>query len=78
MIGWPIGQAVGGAEDPNWALAGVGAGLFVVGIVFGVRSDKQVREGVTIYNDSIALLNDQSTDLTIAFTLNGVDVSLRF
>ena len=78
MVGWPIGQAAGGAEDPNWALAGVGAGLITVGIIFGVRSDKQVREGVTLYNDSIALRNDQSADLTIAFTLNGVDVSVKF
>lgn len=31
MVGWPIGTALGGGE-PNWTMAGIGAGLFVVSI----------------------------------------------
>ena len=39
LIGWPIGQAIGGAEDPNWALAAAGAGALAVAIWTGVSSD---------------------------------------
>jgi hypothetical protein len=78
LIGWPLGQATGGAEDPNWVLAGVGGGLVVVGVVFGVRSDKQLRKGVDTYNESIALFDAQSPDFEVAFTLNSISISVRF
>jgi hypothetical protein len=31
MVGWPLGAAVSGGE-PNWTMAGIGAGLIVVSI----------------------------------------------
>lgn len=49
MIGWPIGTALAGG-DPNWAIAGVGAGLIVVAIPIGQKSKKQIRRAVNIYN----------------------------
>lgn len=32
MIGWPIGTAIAGG-DPNWSLAGVGAGLITLAFI---------------------------------------------
>src|SRR5687767_14455603 len=29
LIGWPLGTAIGGG-DPNWTMAGIGAGLVVI------------------------------------------------
>lgn len=31
LIGWPLGTAIGGG-DPNWTMAGIGAGLAAVSI----------------------------------------------
>jgi hypothetical protein len=78
LLGWPLGQALAGAEDPNWALAGVGGGLIVVGAVFGVRSDKQLRNGVDIYNDAVALNNIPSSGFAIACNLNSLGATLWF
>ncbi len=87
LIGWPIGQALkpGPASGPYpptfrtpWYLAGVGGGLVVVGVVFGVRSNKQLRKGVDIYNESIVLFDAQSPDFEIAFAPNSIGISIRF
>ena len=78
FIGWPAGQALVGAEDPNWVLAGVGGGLVVVGIVFGVKSDKQLKKGVNIYNESIALSDSEPHDFEIAFALNRIGINVLF
>ena len=78
LIGWPLGQASFGAEDPNWVLAGVGGGLVVVGVVFGVRSDKQLKKGVDIYNESIALFDSEPHDFEIAFALNSISINVWF
>jgi hypothetical protein len=88
LIGWPIGQALANrsasgsfsqpTEGPYWYLAGVGGGLVVVGVVFGVRSNKQLRKGVDIYNESIVLVDAQSLSFELALTLNRINLNLRF
>jgi hypothetical protein len=56
----------------------VGGGLVVVGVVFGVRSNKQLRKGVDIYNESIVLFDAQSLSFEIALTPNRINLNLRF
>lgn len=40
LIGWPLGTAIAGG-DPDWYLAGIGAGLAGVAIVFEVLGKKR-------------------------------------
>ena len=49
MIGWPLGTAIAGGK-PNWALAGVGAGLAAVSIPIGASANKKMKKAVSIYN----------------------------
>lgn len=50
LIGWPIGEALGGSDEPHWALAGVGAGALAVAIWSGVTSDKHFKKAIEVYN----------------------------
>jgi hypothetical protein len=52
LIGWPVGQAIGGSDETQWALAAVGAGVVGVAIVCGVSSDKHFKKAVDLYNAS--------------------------
>lgn len=49
MIGWPLGTAIAGGE-PNWALAGVGAGVVAVSIPISASANKKMKKAVSIYN----------------------------
>jgi len=53
LIGFPIGYAIGGGEDPNWLMAAGGAVLVGVGLPIGARGYKQVNEAVKIYNKEL-------------------------
>jgi len=53
LIGFPIGYAIGGGEDPNWWMAAGGAVLVGVGLPIGNRGYKQAREAVNIYNKQL-------------------------
>jgi len=52
LIGYPIGQAIGGG-DANWALAGVGAGIIVVAIPISSGGNKRAKEAIDLYNVSL-------------------------
>jgi hypothetical protein len=52
LVGFPIGTAIAGG-DPEWALAGVGAGLIVVSIPISSKSYKQGMQAVSLYNSTI-------------------------
>jgi hypothetical protein len=61
LIGWPIGQAIGQElfrlrdREPTWVLAAVGGGLVAIGVGFGIGSARQLKKGVDIYNQGIAV-----------------------
>lgn len=78
MIGWTIGTAISGGE-PNWALAGIGAGLIVVSIPISQKVNKQVVKAVDIYNSGLETSSCwEKTELRLAMTGNGVGLILRF
>jgi|SRR5690554_1793094 len=78
MIGWPIGTAIGGGE-PNWALAGVGAGLVVIAIPLRHNFIMQARQAVDIHNGgggASSFWEKRELDLTLKG--NGLGISLWF
>ena len=78
MVGWQIGAALGGG-DPNWALAGIGAGLIVVYIPISQKFNKQAKTAVDTFNGGLKTSSFwDNNELGIGLTGNGVGLSLRF
>ncbi len=67
MIGWPLGQAIGGGE-PQWALAGIGAGLVAISIPLSSAAKKKTLKAIDLYN--AGLIAKKETD-PISFHLQG-------
>jgi hypothetical protein len=79
LIGWPLGTAIGGG-DPNWALAGIGAGLVIIGLPLAFNADKLLISSVKIYNSSFrhSYNPDRKVDLLFGLQPNGVGLTVRF
>ena len=78
MVGWPVGTAIGGGE-PNWTLAGIGAGLLVVSIPISQKFNKQAKQAVDTYNLGLQTTSfwDKS-ELRLSMTGNGLGLTLKF
>jgi hypothetical protein len=50
LIGWPLGQKIGGESKPTWALAGAGAGALVLSIPFTIGSVYSMDRAVDAHN----------------------------
>lgn len=81
LIGYPLGQAMAGGE-PNWLMAGIGAGLILVSIPISSAAKNRAIEGVEIYNSSlkdVSYKNDTyKPDFSFGTTSEGVGVRMRF
>ena len=53
LIGWPLGAAIAGSEDPNWTLAYAGGGCLVIAALLAKSADRQRRDAVDIYNGDV-------------------------
>lgn len=56
MLGWPLGTVLAGGK-PNWAIAGIGAGLTAVSIPFGISSNKRLKKAAHTFNVSTHLIS---------------------
>ena len=78
MVGWPIGTAIGGGE-PNWTMAGIGAGLIVVSIPISQKFNKQAKQAVGTFNSGLQTSSFwNKSELRYSMTGNGVGLSSRF
>lgn len=79
LIGWPIGTALGGG-DPNWVLAGVGAGLLVIAIPISSSANKKAKEAVELYNSSLEPTSfyQAKPSLKIIANSNGIGFAINF
>lgn len=81
LIGYPLGQAMAGGE-PNWLMAGIGAGLVLVSIPISLASKKRAIEGVEIYNSSLKDVSYKNAtykpEFSFGTTSEGVGVRMRF
>lgn len=53
LIGYSLGLAAGGADDPMWFIAGIGGGLALLAIPIYSTGKKKVQMGVEIYNEGL-------------------------
>ncbi len=78
MVGWPIGTAIGGGE-PNWIMAGIGAGLIVVSIPISQKFNRQAKQAVDTYNGGLQTSSFwDKRELRFSMTGNGIGFTLRF
>jgi hypothetical protein len=78
MVGWPLGTAVGGGE-PNWALAGIGAGLILVSVPISQKYSKQAKRAVDTFNGGLETSSFwDNAELRFTMTGNGLGLKLRF
>jgi hypothetical protein len=50
LLGWPLGQALGGEERPLWSLAAVGGGAIAISIPLALWSDQSWSLAVDAHN----------------------------
>lgn len=78
FIGWPLGTALGGGE-PNWALAGIGAGLVVVSIPLTQSFNKKAIQAVQTFNSGARTSSFwDEKELNLTNTNNGIGLTLTF
>jgi len=81
LIGYPIGTAIAGGA-PNWLLAGIGVGIIALTIPISIIANKQISEGVSIYNNSlyekVSLKQNNNPTFNIGVTQNGIGVVMQF
>ena len=79
LIGFPLGTAAGGG-NPNWALAGIGAGLVAVAIPISLNANKKSKQAVDLYNSSsgAATLYSDKPELSIVANGTGFGLSVNF
>jgi|GEM_PF-6494216 len=53
LIGWPVGEAIGGKTDPAWELAAVGGALTLTALSLAVLSESQLHRAARAYNESL-------------------------
>ena len=78
MVGWPLGTAIGGGE-PNWTMAGIGAGLIVVSIPLTQSFNKKARQAVESFNGGLpASAFWDKNELRFTMSENGLGLTFRF
>ena len=79
LIGWPLGTALGG-EDPDWSLAGIGAGLVLIGIPISTSATKKTKQAVELYNSSLnsTSFNSFKPEFKVVADKNGIGISVNF
>ncbi len=82
LIGYTVGSALGGAEDPKWFIAGIGGGIVLISIPIYSTGNKRVHEAIEVYNEEelSAELNQKSliNEITFGAGRNGVGLRLTF
>lgn len=77
MVGYPVGTSMGGGK-PNWALAGVGAGLIAVSVPFSIAANKNARNAVAAFNEPAQATSWKKPAFRLGFTGSGMGVSMHF
>jgi hypothetical protein len=79
LIGWPLGTAAGGG-DPNWTLAGIGAGLAAISIPINNKYNRNIKAAVENYNSELAATSHYQFQpkLELKPTFNGLGMALIF
>jgi hypothetical protein len=76
LIGYPLGAALAGAENPGWGLLAGGAGLVVLSIPIANSAKKNVTKAVRMYNHSLQASLPPSSSFALSLKARGQRVGL--
>lgn len=76
-IGWPLGSAAGGG-NPEWFLAGIGAGLIIVAIPISSSATKHAKQAASIYNKSIPKTSYYKWNIDLNLSGSGIGIVFLF
>lgn len=76
-LDWPIGTSIGG-EDPNWALAGIGAGVWLMTIPFSSAYGKHAKRAVRIYNSEQKANSKDDIGMDLGWSAQGLTLRMTF
>lgn len=79
MFGYPFGTQLSG-QEPNWTMAGIGAGIIAASIPFNIRYNKGVRAAVSLYNADFAEASkiQNEKEFILGAANDGIGVALTF
>ncbi len=79
FLGYPLGTALGGG-NPNWTLAGIGAGLIVVSLPIAGKANRKALNAIETYNASLtsSLDKDFKPTFRLGSTANGIGLTMKF
>ena len=78
LIGWPLGTAIGGG-DPEWFLAGIGAGVVAIAIPLEIGGNKNAEKAINMYNSSLGSTSFRfKPKFNIIGNTQGVGLSMKF
>jgi hypothetical protein len=77
FVGFPLGQALGGGK-PDWALAAVGGGFWLLSIPFGVAYREKSKVAVQLYNNGQKTVGLIKREWQFNFAPNGLSLALKF
>ncbi|MFO7863793.1 MAG: hypothetical protein R6U85_07315 [Salinivirgaceae bacterium] len=82
LIGYPLGAALGGAEDPMFFLAGIGAGIVLLGIPIYSSANRKIHQAIEVYNESIETAYYKNTrfikEIKLTAGSAGIGLAARF
>ena len=79
LIGWPIGESIGGADEPKWYLAGIGAAILIPAIILDSKANGHVEKAAEAYNNIYSRINASIPEsLDVGFSNRGVQFSYSF
>lgn len=78
LVGWPIGTAAGGG-DPEWVMAGIGAGLIVATIPLTIKLNKHSKKAIGIFNNGLKATSFwDKNELRLSAAINQIGLTLKF
>lgn len=78
MIGWPLGTAIGGG-DPEWIMAGIGAGLVIVSFPLSSAASKKAFKAMEKYNTGLSSTGNYfKPEFNLNINGDGIGVVMQF
>lgn len=79
LIGYPLGQKLGGSNDPSWHLLGIGAGIVALSIPLDIASKHNITEAFDFFNNTLIGDDYRRNSVPIVQIVNGkYGIGFRF
>jgi hypothetical protein len=78
-FGYTLGSSFNKTVKANWTVGGIGAAMMIGGLILEGKGNKQLKEAVDEYNQSITKTTASfNPEFSVNATENGVGIAMRF